>query len=171
MSKYTRELERMRQEGEQLLAWRVQDIIVGLGLTQADYSMGGGRTLHIPEVVSVTERPVGLDIRMLPGQIPDDFAAHAKRFAYNLGVSEVRVVPLGPSLIRLILVPKANRSSGNGDTEPDSTNLSTSGPGRGRADDQQIAGHAGQPKTDWTSNGSRRQRRPSTATMYSNHST
>ena len=105
MSKYTRELERMRQEGEQLLAWRVQDIIVGLGLTQADYSMGGGRTLHIPEVVSVTERPVGLDIRMLPGQIPDDFAAHAERIAYNLGVAEIRVVPLGPSLIRLILVP------------------------------------------------------------------
>jgi hypothetical protein len=103
--RHTRMLERMRQEGEQRLAWRVQDIIVGLGLTQADFSLGGGRTLHIPEVISVTERPVGLDIRMLPGQMPDDFAAHAPAIAYNLGVAEVRVVPLGPSLIRLILLP------------------------------------------------------------------
>jgi len=106
--RHTRVLERMRQEGEQQLAWRVQDIIVGLGLTQADYSLGGGRTLHIPEVISVTERPVGLDIRMLPGQMPDDFAAHAPAIAYNLGVAEVRVVPLGPSLIRLVLLPGAS---------------------------------------------------------------
>jgi len=106
LRRHTRVFERMRQEGEQRLAWRVQDIIVGLGLTQADYSLGGGRSLRIPEVISVTARPVGLDIRMLPGQIPDDFAAHAERIAYNLGVAEVRVVPLGPSLIRLILVPR-----------------------------------------------------------------
>ncbi|MCA1681858.1 MAG: hypothetical protein LC700_01650 [Actinobacteria bacterium] len=87
-----------------MLAWRVQDILVGRGLTQADYSIGGGRTLHIPEVISVTPGPpVGLDIRTLPGQMPDDFAAHAPAIAYNLGVVEVRVVPLGPSLIRLEL--------------------------------------------------------------------
>ena len=108
LRRHTRVFERMRQEGEQRLAWRVQDIIVGLGLTQADFSLGGGRTLHIPEVISVTERPVGLDICMLPGQMPDDFAAHAPAIAYNLGVAEVRVVPLGPSLIRLVLLPGAS---------------------------------------------------------------
>ena len=109
LRRHNRVLERMRQEGEQRLAGRVQGIIVGLGLTQADFSLGGGRSLRIPEVISVTARPVGLDIRMLPGQIPDDFAAHAKRFAYGLGAAEVRVIPLRPPLIRLILVPGTNQ--------------------------------------------------------------
>ena len=103
-----RELERMRQEGEQRLVRRVQDIIVGVGLTQVGNSVAGGRTTIIPEVISVTTRPLGLNIRMLPGQIPDDYAAHSKRIAYNLGVAEVQVVPLGHSLIRLILVPETN---------------------------------------------------------------
>lgn len=98
--------ERTRQADDQLFAWRVQDIIVGLGLTQGDYSIGGGRALHIPEVVSVIPGPpAGVGIRMLPGQMPDDFAKHAQAIAYNLGMAEVRVVPLGPSLIRLDLLP------------------------------------------------------------------
>lgn len=112
----TRERERMRQEGEQRLIRRVYDIIVGLGLTQGGYSAGGGRTVHVPEVISVTERPVGLDICMLPGQIPDDFTAHAKRIAYSLTVAEVRVVPLRPPLIRLILVPRTSCSGRCGDS-------------------------------------------------------
>lgn len=41
---------------------------------------------------------VGLDIRMLLGQTPDDFTAQATAIAYNLGVAEVRVIPLGSSL-------------------------------------------------------------------------
>ena len=106
--RHTRMLERMRLEGEQQLVWRVQEIIVALGLTQADFSLAGGRILHIPEVISVTERPVGVDIRMLPGQMPDDFAVHAKRIAYHLNVAKVQVIPLEPSLIRLILVPAIN---------------------------------------------------------------
>jgi len=114
--RHARELECLRQEGTQRLVGRVQDIIVGLGLTQAGNSVAGGRTTIIPEVISVTERPVGFDIRMLPGQIPDDFATHAKRIAYNLGVAEVRVIPLGPSLIRLILVPETSRSDGWNDS-------------------------------------------------------
>ena len=36
--------ERMRQEGTRRLAGRVQDILFGVGLTQADFSLGGGRT-------------------------------------------------------------------------------------------------------------------------------
>ncbi len=71
---------------------------------QADYSIGGGRFVHIPHVVSVVTGPtVGLGIRMLPGQTPDDFTAQATAIAYNLGVAEVRVIPLGSSLIRLNL--------------------------------------------------------------------
>jgi hypothetical protein len=101
-----RQRERRHQEHDQILAWRVQDIIAGLGLTHTGFSNACGRMEHIPQVVSVTDGPpVGLDIRILPGQMPDDFAAHAPTIAYNLGIAEVRVVPLGPSLIRLDLLP------------------------------------------------------------------
>ena len=101
-----RQLERARQADNQRFAWRVQDVIVGRGLTQGDFSIAGGFSVHIPEVLSVTTGPpAGVGIRMLPGQIPEDFAKHAPAIAYYLGVTEVRVVPLGPSLIRLDLLP------------------------------------------------------------------
>lgn len=102
----SRDLERLQHVRDELLAWRVQDVFAGLGLTHADYSIGGGRSLHIPEVVAVAAGPPAkLDIRILPGQTPDDFAAHAVAIAYNLGVARVRIVPLGPSRIRLELLP------------------------------------------------------------------
>ena len=105
-----RQLECTRQARDQArdqeLARRVQDILAGRGLTQTAFSIGGGRTLYVPRVVSVIAGPpVRLDIHTLPGQTPDDFATHAPAIAYNLGVAEVRVVPLGPSLIRLELLP------------------------------------------------------------------
>jgi hypothetical protein len=102
-----RRRERKRWEHDQVLAWHMQKIIVGLGLTRADFSIGGGRSLHTPEVVSVIAGPpTALDIRILPGQVPHDFAAHAETIAYNLGVAEVRVLPLGPLLIRLVLLSR-----------------------------------------------------------------
>ncbi len=104
--------ERMRQEGTRWLAGRVQDILVGIRLTQADFSLGGGRTVHIPEVISVAEKPMRFTIRTLPGQIPDDFIKAAPRIAYALDVAEVHVDELGPSLIQLRLVPKIRRSGG-----------------------------------------------------------
>ena len=104
--------ERMRQEGTRRLAGRVQDILFGVGLTQADFSLGGGRTVHIPEVISVAEKPMRFTIRTLPGQIPDDFIKAAPRIAYALDVAEVHVDELGPSLIQLRLVPKIRRSGG-----------------------------------------------------------
>ncbi len=85
----------------------MQKIIAGCGLTQADWSIGGGRSVSIPRVVSVVAGPpMTLDISILPGQTPGDFATHAPAIAYNLGVAEVRVIPLGPSLIRLELLPE-----------------------------------------------------------------
>lgn len=101
-----RRLESAHQEHDQRLAQRVQEIIAGRGLIQADYSIGGGRCVHTPQVISVAAGPpVRLDIKILPGQTPDDFAAHASAIAYNLGVAEVRVVPLTPFVIRLELLP------------------------------------------------------------------
>ncbi|MGH3823018.1 MAG: hypothetical protein ACRDRA_09330 [Pseudonocardiaceae bacterium] len=96
----------MRQENDHQLALRVQDIFVARGLTRSGFSIAGGYTLHIPEVVAVTAGPpTRLDIRTLSGQLLDDFAARAPAIAYDLGVAEVRVVALGPSLIRLELLP------------------------------------------------------------------
>lgn len=109
----TQQLERTRQGHNQWLASRVQDIIAGRGLTQMYFSIAGGRDWYVPQVISVVDGPpVGLNIRTLPGQTPDDFAAHARAIAYNLGVAEVRVVPLGPSLLRLELLPEPILSVG-----------------------------------------------------------
>jgi hypothetical protein len=106
-----REFERRCRAHDQALAWSVQDVFIGRGLTQSSYSVSG-RTLRIPQVISVTAGPpVGLDIRILPGQIPEDFAANAQRIAYHLGVAAVRVVPLGPSLIRLVLLSAADQAA------------------------------------------------------------
>jgi hypothetical protein len=81
---------RTPQEHDQELAWRVQDIIAGLGLVQTDFSIADGRIVHIPHVVSVAAGPpVGLHIRTLPGQTPDNFAAHAPAIAYNLGEAAI----------------------------------------------------------------------------------
>lgn len=111
----SRDLERRLEAGYEQLVRRVEEIIAGLGLIQSDFSIGGGRIFHIPEVVSVAPGPpVGLDIQMLPGQTPDDFSAHAPAIAYDLGMAEVRIVPLEPSLIRLELLPHAG-----GRTPPD----------------------------------------------------
>jgi hypothetical protein len=101
-----RDLERCQQAGYELLARRVEEIITGLGLIQSDFSIAAGRVFHSPQVVSVDPGPpMGVDIRILPGQSPQDFSTHAATIAYDLGMAEVRIVPLGPSLIRLELLP------------------------------------------------------------------
>ncbi len=106
--RHNRDLERRLQAGYEQLARRVEEIIVGLDLVQSDFSIAAGRVFHAPEVVSVDPGPpVGLDIRILPGQSPKDFSQHAAAIAYDLGMAGVRVVPLGPSVIRLELLPHA----------------------------------------------------------------
>jgi hypothetical protein len=97
--------ERRRHATHQRLASRVEEILIGCRLTQFSYSIGGGRSMRVPQVVSVDAGPpVRVDILTLPGQMPDHFAVKAPTIAYNLGVTEVRVVPLGPSQIRLELL-------------------------------------------------------------------
>lgn len=97
--------ELRRHATHQRLASHVEEIMIGCGLTQFSYSIGGGRSMRVPQVVSMDAGPpVGVDILILPGQMPDHFAGKAPTIAYNLGVAEVRVVPLGPSRIRLELL-------------------------------------------------------------------
>jgi hypothetical protein len=104
-----RRLERNREAHMQQLARRVEETLVRCGLCQSIYSVSSGSFFQTPQVVSVSvfggSTPVRLNIRTLPGQLPDDFAAHARRIAYFLDMAEVRVTPLGPGLIRLDLLP------------------------------------------------------------------
>jgi len=102
----TRRLEPLRR-ADQRLARRVEDIIVGLGLTQTTFSASGGDTLHVPQVVLVSAGPLltRLDVRILHGQTLNDFVVHAPVIANELGFAEVRMVPLDSSLIRFELLP------------------------------------------------------------------
>jgi len=69
-----------------MLARRVRDIFVGRGLVQHRYSIGGGRDLHVPQVISVTaEPPVGLEIRALPSQTPGTSWARIRRLSSRCG--------------------------------------------------------------------------------------
>ncbi|MGH8603603.1 MAG: hypothetical protein ACREXR_12760, partial [Gammaproteobacteria bacterium] len=100
--RHARQLERMRQAAYARRTRYVHKIIAERGLTQSDYSIGGGRCVHIPQVVAMDDGPPEtMDILMLVGQTPDEFAAQASAIAYNLGVVEVRVVPIAHHLIRL----------------------------------------------------------------------
>jgi hypothetical protein len=97
-----RRLARVRQALDQQLAWRVQDILVGCGLSQADYSIVGGRIFHIPHVVSVIRGPpVGLDICILPGQMCDDLPRTPGRSRTTSTWPRFGWYRSGPYLIRL----------------------------------------------------------------------
>ncbi len=104
--RHARELEGMPSAQDQMLAWHMKRFFVGRGLTQTYQTITAGRVVHAPQVISVAGPPIQLDIRMLPGQAPEDFAKHAPAMAYHFSAAEVRIVPLGPSLIRLVLLPR-----------------------------------------------------------------
>ncbi|MGH3685056.1 MAG: hypothetical protein ACRDQY_05545 [Pseudonocardiaceae bacterium] len=105
---------------EQRYAWKVQDILVGCGLSQPGASPVGGQLFHIPLVIKIEGRPPNqLTIQILPGQSPKHYEAHAETIAYNLGVDEVHVFPLGPYEILLKLVRNGqNQPVGSSDTTP-----------------------------------------------------
>ncbi len=65
---------------DQRFARRVQDVLVRCGLSQGDYSVGGGRVVDVSQV---------LPLSMLAGQILEDCAAHASVMASGLGMAEV----------------------------------------------------------------------------------
>lgn len=104
--RHSRDSEQQQHVWDEQLARRVEETIARLGLTQTSNSIAGSQIVHIPQVISMAPGPPELlDIRILPGQSPEDFSAHAPTIAYGLGVAKVRVVPLEPSLIRLELLP------------------------------------------------------------------
>jgi hypothetical protein len=90
---------------DQNLAWRAQEVFAGLGLVTGQTSIAAGQTVSIPHVIRVNAGPpVSLVVRILPGQVVGDFAEQSSRIAANLGVARVRVVSLGPLLLRFELL-------------------------------------------------------------------
>lgn len=90
---------------DQNLAWRAQEVFAGLGLVTGQASIAAGQTVSIPHVIQVDAGPpVSLVVRILPGQVVADFAEQSSRVAANLGVARVRVVSLGPLLLRVELL-------------------------------------------------------------------
>jgi hypothetical protein len=103
-----RQLEHRRQENARQLASHLEEVMIGCELTQLSYTLTGNFNLRAPRVLSVIDgSPVTVDIHILPGQTPDHFAQHAPTIAYNLGLAEVRVVPLGPDRVRLELFQRS----------------------------------------------------------------
>ena len=87
-----------------LLVRGVQDSLARCGLARTDHTIVGGETVHAPRVVLTdVGPPAWVQIDLLPGQSPEDFAAHAPESAQHVGVPQVWVVPLGRSHIRLEL--------------------------------------------------------------------
>jgi S-DNA-T family DNA segregation ATPase FtsK/SpoIIIE len=90
---------------DQNLAWRAQEVFAGLGLVTGQASIAAGQTVSIPHVIQVhAGPPVSLVVRILPGQVVADFAEQSSRIAANLGVARVRVVGVGPLLLRMELL-------------------------------------------------------------------
>jgi DNA segregation ATPase FtsK/SpoIIIE-like protein len=90
---------------DQNLAWRAQEVFAGLGLVTGQASIAAGQTVSIPHVIQVhVGPPVSLVVRILPGQVVADFAEQSSRVAANLGVARVRVVSVGPLLLRMELL-------------------------------------------------------------------
>jgi hypothetical protein len=92
-------------ERDQALAWHVQEVFAGLGLVTRQASIAAGQTVSIPHVTHVLHGPsMSLIVRILPGQVAEDFAAQAGRIATNLGVARVRVIRLDAKVIQLELL-------------------------------------------------------------------
>jgi hypothetical protein len=101
---HARREEHRREAADKSLALRVHNSLIRCGLSRSSYSIASGDMFHSPQVTSADTGPPGwVEIDMLPGQSPDDFARHAEAIAHDLNVSKVRVVPLKTPRIRLEL--------------------------------------------------------------------
>ena len=99
-------MTRRQLTSDESRAMQVLNILAGCELIKTGSSINGGTNYYFPQVVEIVDGPPeGLVIRILPGQMPSDFAAKADVIAYHLGIAAVNVVPLEPPLILLELLP------------------------------------------------------------------
>jgi hypothetical protein len=85
--------------------WQWNDTMEGTGLARRTSTAGRVPLLVVPQVELVEAGPpVTLLVRVLPGQIVDDFQAQAHRIAAGMDVPMVHITPNGHSLIKVALL-------------------------------------------------------------------
>jgi hypothetical protein len=100
-----RRQEREQAEATRYLGWQWQDTALGAGLVRRTESAAGIPHVSMPELVRVdVGPPVTLVVRMLPGQLIDDYRKQAHRIAEGMGVAMVRVSPGHIGWVRLGLL-------------------------------------------------------------------
>ncbi|MDQ4105254.1 MAG: hypothetical protein M3186_16640 [Actinomycetota bacterium] len=100
-----------RREADELarwaseVAWLWNDTMDGTDLAHHTVTAARLPLLLAPQVQSVDPGPpVTLLVRMLPGQVVDDFRAQAHRIAAGMNVPMVAVTPCGHGLIKVALL-------------------------------------------------------------------
>jgi hypothetical protein len=87
------------------VVWQWSDTMDGVDLAQHTSSAAKIPLMLAPEVQSVVPGPpVTLLVRMLRGQVVDDFQAQANRIAAGMDAPMVRITPYGHDLIKVVLL-------------------------------------------------------------------
>ncbi|MDQ4104277.1 MAG: FtsK/SpoIIIE domain-containing protein [Actinomycetota bacterium] len=102
---------RRRKEAQRLawwttvLGWQWSDTMDGTNLVHRTLTAGGIPHTAAPRVHSVEPGPpVTLLVRMLPGQVMDDFRAQAHRIAEGMGVPMIRIAHADHGWIKVVLL-------------------------------------------------------------------
>jgi hypothetical protein len=99
-----REIDELGRWANEVM-WQWNDTMEGTGLARHTSTAGRIPLVVVPQVQLVEPGPpVALLVRMLPGQIVDDFRAQAHRIAAGMDVPAVHVTPYGHGLIKVALL-------------------------------------------------------------------
>ncbi len=104
---------RRRREADALsrwateVMWQWRDTMEGTHLSHPSRTAAGIHHIVAPRVRSVDPGPpVTLLVRMLPGQVVEDFEAESHRLAEGMRVPMVRIVPRDAGWIQVLLLVK-----------------------------------------------------------------
>ncbi|MGH3787974.1 MAG: hypothetical protein ACRDRG_15800 [Pseudonocardiaceae bacterium] len=87
------------------MIWQWNDTMDGTDLAHHTVTAARLPLLMAPQVQSVNPGPpVTLLVRLLPGQVVDDFQAQAHRIAAGMDVPMVSITPCGHALIKVVLL-------------------------------------------------------------------
>ena len=101
----TDELARWASE----VVWQWNDTMDNTDLSHHTVTAGRLPVMVAPQVHSVDPGPpVTLLVRMLPGQVTEDFEAEAHRIAAGMDVPGVRITPCGHGWIEVALLDRAS---------------------------------------------------------------
>jgi hypothetical protein len=107
-----------RREADELarwaseVVWQWNETMDGIDLAHHTVTAGRLPLMVVPQVQSVDPGPpVTLLVRVLPGQVVDDFQAQAHRIAAGMDVPMVRITPYGHGLINVALLDHESLSA------------------------------------------------------------